>query len=457
MDKVKSSQSETMVLKIKDEQNSDTYFDNRYSNEVKIIELSNIIDKWEETVLFSEKGFYSLKGKDVEGKSKEFISELESLINSKIEEMSFSEITYKMTAENIKKEKIAAITNKMQIYEMQELKKLEISIYETALESSVKRAVLYKNDEDVILSSFKNGLSVLSSMKELLEWNSKVYAERQKEYKSRFYYSLIKAFMEEKDINAYKYYMQCKDYIYIDNKEELEKSLNNLKINIIAYNWAKEIILYELTDAEQETELNKINDTEIKNAAKHYLEDLIDIKKKQNIQLEREEKEKNWKSIISAVENNQDKSLLYIDYTLNKEHINAVKQYIKQIKKDGFIKTDETEFIKLAEEVFQDFNKYRQKDILNYRACLSDEDYSFFEKIKSMSESEIQSFKSDYEYSLKILNTLNIEDYAEKYKFVKLVINSLSEFKAKNDKNPDLVERNKLIDSVCERFKKVKE
>ena len=52
------------------------------TNEIKILELSNIIDAWEKEVLFSNKGFFSLKGKDVENKSKEFAQELEKFINA---------------------------------------------------------------------------------------------------------------------------------------------------------------------------------------------------------------------------------------------------------------------------------------------------------------------------------------------------------------------------------------
>ena len=41
-------------------------------DKVKILNFSNSIDKWEQELLFSENGFYSLKGKDVENKVKEF-------------------------------------------------------------------------------------------------------------------------------------------------------------------------------------------------------------------------------------------------------------------------------------------------------------------------------------------------------------------------------------------------
>ena len=44
-----------------------------YIDRIKILELSSSIDEWEKEILFSEKGFYSLKGRDIDKKLKEFI------------------------------------------------------------------------------------------------------------------------------------------------------------------------------------------------------------------------------------------------------------------------------------------------------------------------------------------------------------------------------------------------
>ena len=68
---------------IQQEALSDNHID-----KIKILELSNIIDKWEQELLFSENGFFSLKGKTVEGKINEFVAELDGFIDSKIQEIS---------------------------------------------------------------------------------------------------------------------------------------------------------------------------------------------------------------------------------------------------------------------------------------------------------------------------------------------------------------------------------
>ena len=61
--------------------------DDEKLDKIKILELCNHIDEWEKEVLFSENGFFSTKGKEVKNKSKEFISELDRFISSKISSM----------------------------------------------------------------------------------------------------------------------------------------------------------------------------------------------------------------------------------------------------------------------------------------------------------------------------------------------------------------------------------
>ena len=114
-----------------------------YIEKLKILELSNIIDKWEKEVLFSDNGFYSLKGKEAEERHNEFIEELNKFINFKINEMSFSG-TSKDTAVEIKNKKLSSIINKMKIYEQQELKNWEDNICQEAVSYSINRAKQFR-------------------------------------------------------------------------------------------------------------------------------------------------------------------------------------------------------------------------------------------------------------------------------------------------------------------------
>ena len=80
MRKIPFVEKETQIVDVTDE----------YVDKIKILELSSSIDEWEREILFSENGFYSLKGRDIDKKLKEFINELEKFINNKISLMNFS-------------------------------------------------------------------------------------------------------------------------------------------------------------------------------------------------------------------------------------------------------------------------------------------------------------------------------------------------------------------------------
>ena len=217
---------------IQQEALSDNHID-----KIKILELSNIIDKWEQELLFSENGFFSLKGKKVEGKINEFITELDSFIDSKIQEITFINNSSKELAKKIKIEKIESIKRKMKAYEQTELKNWETEVYEEAIKSSISRAVLYKSDANIIESSFQNGLSVLKLMSENEDWSSKILKYREEKYKSEFYSSLIDSFIKDKNPKANFYFGKYKNILNLEETEKFEKSIKELKNNVIAYNW----------------------------------------------------------------------------------------------------------------------------------------------------------------------------------------------------------------------------
>ena len=108
----------------------------KYLDKIKILELCNVIDEWEKELLFSDGGFFSLKGKDVKDKSDEFIKELEKFINSKISAMVFYLPESKNAVQKIKQIKIENIKNQMIKYESQELYEWEISVYNKAIDLS---------------------------------------------------------------------------------------------------------------------------------------------------------------------------------------------------------------------------------------------------------------------------------------------------------------------------------
>lgn len=435
-------------------ENKENNFTDSYIDKIKILELSNIIDEWEKELLFSDNGFYSIKGKEIENKTKEFVLELNNFISEKITQMKFKDSFSIAIATKIKKDKVNAIKRQMQIYEQQELSNWQLETYEKSITSSISRAVLYKADNEVISSSFKNGLSVLNLMAEKEKWNSKIFNYRKEQYKSEFYYSIIKSFIEDKDAKAYGYFEKYKNDLFIEDKEKLEKSIKELKINVIAYNWAKELFSYNLSSEEQEKEIKNIKDLETEKNVRRYLIEFANSKKKEQEKKDKENNIKNWQQINEIITQDINKAYLYIDYSLNSENIKNKKDYIKQIQKNGYIETDKKQFIDLMSEAFKNFYKFKDKDISDYQHCFSSEDYNFFVNLQNIDISEFNKINSDYKYIMKELQSINLKNDDDKYEFINLVFDSISEYKKISGKEADIKERNKILEAVTERYKK---
>lgn len=422
-------------------------------DKIKILEFCNIIDEWEKQILFSDDGFYSIKGKEVKEKLKSFEIELDKFIAVKISEMKFENEQTKEIALKIKSDKVLAIKKEMKIYEQQQLKNWEIEVYENSLISSITKAVLYKSNSSIVNSSLKNGLSVLSLMSKKENWSKQTLKLKIDEFKSKFYSSLINSFIQDKDIKAYSYFNKYKDDLLIDEKEKLEESMNEFKINVVAYNWAKEVHSYKLSEKEQEEKIKEIKDKKVEEQVRSLLSDLKLSDKKEKEEENKEKNKKNWQEIIDIVEQDKNKAYVYIDYSSKKENVSAKKQYIKQMKKNGYILTDKKEFVALMFEFSKNFEEFKNKDITNYQCCLSKDDYSFFVGLQKISDYEFEKINEDYKYLCEKLEDIKLEKQDEKYDLIKLLFSSKEEYKHINKKEADLKARNEIIELVLARVK----
>ena len=422
------------------------------TDKVKILELSNFIDEWEQELLFSENGFYSLKGKEAENKTKEYIRELKELINSKIAEQKFSQITSKQMAEEIKNKKISAIEAKMQNYELQQLNEWEISVYEKALTGAKNRAILYKNDEMTVQSAYNNAITVLGLLAEKEKWDLKVFSIKKEEFESDFYYSLINSFIKEKDINASLYFEKYNKKINIKDKENLKKTIELLKNNITGYNFAKELFSYNLTDEKNEKEIKAVKNKELEEIIRKFLSDFKKDKKKREEDENRNQNENNWQEIISQLKNDKDKAILYIDYTLDEKNQKKKKNYIENIRKNGYIQTDKKEFLNLLKEAYEDFNKFKDKDISDYREVLSDRDYEIISELKNQNLDKYNIYKANYKYISENTSKSTQETEEKLYNIVQLIISLKNIYREINKKEIDIETENKIIEIAIKRY-----
>ena len=422
------------------------------SDNVKILELSNNIDLWEKEILFSDKGFFSLKGKETENKTKEFICELENFINSQINSIQLQNIISQEKLLEIKKNKINAVKSRMEIYEKSQLEEWERQVYDKSLNLALDRAVLYKNNPEVISSSYNNALIILSLMARKEQWDAKTILAKKEEFESDFYFSLINAFMADKDINASIYFNEYKDKLNIKDKDKLERSIEQLKNYIIAYNWAKELFSYNLSDDENEKELKSVKDKNIETLIRKFLSDFKSDKEKTKNEEEKKKNETNWQLIKQILSDEPDKAVLYIDYTLSNESIKNKKEYIKKIQKNGFIQTDEGKFIDTIKEIYTDYENFLKKDTSDLYNFLSEEDFKIIQELKNQTSDKYNFFVSDYNYIENFLKENSVNSEKEIYNLIKFIMSAKNSYTANNKREPDIESRKKIIDFALERI-----
>ena len=390
------------------------------TDNVKILELSNTIDEWEREILFSENGFYTLTGKNVENKTKEFISNLETLINSKITKIVFTDINSRTQAVLLKNTKINAIKEQMELYEKKQLKEWELEVYESAISSAKERAVLYRYNSEIVSSSYNQAAKIIEIMANEEKWDNKT--------------------------------KESKIKINVADRENIEYCIKELKNNVIAYNWAKELFSYNLSEKENEKEISLVKDKDIEPLIRHFFNEFKSERKKETESKKKEQNENNWKEIIEVLKTEPDKAILYIDFSLPKENQKNKKEYIKQIINKKYIKTDKEKFINLFKELYENYEEFKKKDISDLRTFFSEEDFKIIEELKKQTEEENIVFVSDYDYISKVLSDISDIKTEEIYNFIKYTISAINDYKKKNKGEIDIESRNKIIKSALERY-----
>lgn len=433
----------------KEIQNSFEIFEN---DKIKILEISNMIDKWEKELLFSANGFFSLKGKDVENKTEEFLTELEKFILLNIEKIKLKDEKSRYLLLKIKNEKISAIKQEMQNYEKQQLNNWKLEVFENGIKSCIQRAILYKNNSKILQTSYFDAFSILEMISKIENWDLKTLKQKKEQFENDFYYELINSFLLEKDAKASFYFEKYKDKLTLIQQQELESAIKNIKNIAIAYNWAKELFSYDLSDFENEKEIKQLKDIEIKALIKKYLQIFKQEKKKNEEQLKIDKNIKNWNELISLTKTDLNKAELYIDFSLDEDSVKAKKDYIKTIRKDGFIKSNKKLFLDLLAKIVENNKKFKQEDISNYHKELSSQDFTIIEKLRSLSEQEFDLYVSDFNYINSQLKAKSIENVDEIYSFVKTILSVKDNYLSIKKEEPDLEKRNKLIEVLLVRY-----
>ena len=429
----------------------DSFNSQKFSDKIKLLEFSNLIDKWEQELLFSENGFFSFKGKKTQEKAKEFIDELQNFSESVLKEMNFSLPESTKAASIIKKLKIDNISSEMNKYVSEQMHDWQVDTLSDALNLSIEKAVLYKNNPQLIDKSYQNAMRVFDLLAQIENWNDKTLSHKICMFRSDFYKKIIDDFIKDKNISCFQLFQKYKKFLLIDNLDEYEKQIISLKNNIVAYNWAKELFSYNLSDSENEKEINTLKDKNLELLVRNFLK----LFKKQKI---KNEDFKNnefinsvWQNITDTLQINPEKALLYIDSSQKESYKKSQKEYIDKFLKNGSINTDFKQFSDLLQELSDDCLKFKEKNLNDLRHLFSNDDFDMFINFQKMNCDKLLILGSDISFIKTQLKKLKINSEEKFYSIFKIFY-SESQLKNKNSDHISLQDKNKLINEILLRF-----
>lgn len=358
------------------------------SDTTKILEISNFIDEWEQTVLFSPNGFYTIMEKNVIGKTQPLIETLEKDIDKIFEETVFDAAESKLKAQEIKSVKIRNIRKKMEEYENLQKLNWEIETANQTIEAAKTKAAAYKNYPETIEKCYLNALNAIAIKARLKQSDKKELTSMINEFNSDFFEKITKSFVDENSIEAEKFYLQNKSYILEEKRKELENSILHLKNRLEAFRKAQDFLFCDLKKSEIYEKISKIKNEEIREYTKLYYDDFLNSKENTKRKEAEEKSRKNWKLIDECLNNNSDLALLKTDLTLGERERNAQIEYIKSMIKQGKIETDNKKFFELYKTAFEETQKFEAINLYEFRHLLSIEDFEFFMKLREEIKSE---------------------------------------------------------------------
>ncbi|MBR6164147.1 hypothetical protein IKQ26_09730 [bacterium] len=413
----------------------------------KILEISNFIDDWEQSVLFSPGGFYSLKGKSVLGKTKELLQVLKGDTEKILSETVFDSQFSLRKAEEIIKVKINTIQSKMLGFEESEKKSWELQTVESAIEHSKTKAKEYKNYPDMLETCYMNGLSALGVKSELTGLSKSGTNNLITQFNSDFFEEVVWSFVDDNSASALSFYEKNKKYILEEKRNQIEPVLSQLGNKLQAFETAKEL----LTDNDAESKLSKIKGEELKKYTKLYFEGFKNSKDNLLKEKRAELTRATWENIDKLLKENSDLALFEVDLNQDEKAINSQISYIKTMIKQGKTETDNKKFFELFKMLFEDFEKFEKENLYNFKNTLSSFDFDYFTGLKNnLTPEKYLDLKNEYD--------LIKQYFGKDDNFNVLLIKTLNREKSiwekNNNKQISLIQAAQLIESVTAQIKK---
>lgn len=330
-------------------------------------------------------------------------------------------------------------------YEENQKEQYAFDVIDNALKLIKNKAISYKFYPEIVNKSYFNALNVFSLLGNLKNWDKKEFNNQIKSFNSEFFEDLVWGYIEERSKFAVEFFNKNKDFIEKSHHEEIEKALSDLENKLSAFDFAKELIDNNVPEKEGLKSVSEIEDENVKDFAKIYF-NCFNSARKNLLKAEKEElTQKAWQNIDVKLKENSDLAMFEVNLHQDKSTIDSQISYIKQMTTLGKIETDDKKFFELYQFVFENSEEFFEKNIYDYKSCLSDEDFKYFQSLKELkNKDEFWVLQNDY---IELSQHFS-KDMSKNVLLIKSKNAQIKEYEKNNKKSPLGKDRSEIIEQL---------
>lgn len=345
--------------------------------DAKMLELSNIIDQWEQDNLYDkDKGYYYKSGKDAVGKSSDVIKNYDDYIEKYKSENRMTPFNQKRVDAMVahKKSRISYGVNAHDFKETGNWAKIE---GQKGIDNSINGMVHSRNNPDDMNVQLNNGLKIVEWQGMMQKLDKDTINAMKKDYKSKAHEAVLNAYISEGSLQAGEYFNKHKEELRPEMQARYIGAIQNEEQKYQSRNLADSIISSAASEEEAVKLAESIDNIE--------LSDMVVSRVKSHFNNERHYKDLAEKDALNnfyntAIQKQQNGEVLSYDDIPDNLDPQTKFSLMNYVNKNGQQDSDTEVWEKLYNMKVNNAQGFAEENLLKYRGFLSESEYKQFTK-----------------------------------------------------------------------------
>lgn len=417
-------------------------------NKTITVDVLNQIDAYNQKTLYDkENGYFYKTGKNASGLSSVVMQGFDDYSQQLLDESGLSGRYKQAAASSIaaKRNNIYAAVNK---HDFEQTRNWQNSVYIEKENNILNQAILDRNDDKLLAQGLIQGQQAIQLQSEMQEWDEETTKLKKAEFTSKYHEGVIGSLLGDGSLRAKAYYEAHKSEILPQKHNSLLNAVGANDKRYQARSIVEGLMAKGYTLEQAYDEIDKIENIDLQADVRSQYESKMRENDRVQTEQDRAKSQASWDKVISTLQTNPDMAYQAIDVTQSPEAIKAQMSYVEQMRKFGEIKTGHQVYLDLQEKMTYDAEGFKNTDLNQYRAYLSESDFKRFkeaqDKIGSMEYTIIQEDNKVIDAAIKQIGG---RDKTERvvYSEVRSLVN---EFEKRHGRKINDSELQSIVDSL---------